>query len=930
MNMENTHYLPGSLVKARGRAWVVQNGSADDWLKLRPLAGAEDEEAELSPLLEAVGPADFPMPDPERNGAFSCAKLLYDALRFELRSGAGPFRSFGSIAVEPRSYQLVPLMMALRQETVRLLIADDVGIGKTIEAGLILRELIDRGAVSSAAVLCPPHLVDQWTEELQNKFNIHAEALTASSAASLEKRVPHGRRLVDEFPYLVVSLDYIKSERHRDHFRTIAPACIIVDEAHACTRSGDARQLRFDLLKKLADDKTRHMLFLTATPHSGNEEAFYNLLSLLDPEFEKLKDAVVRADDPLRQKLARHFVQRRRIDIDEWQKKAAEEGKGFPTRETTEITYKLSNERQNFFFDVQDYCDRLVKSADGKNALIWYAVLALLRCVSSSPRAAVKALENRLAADADLEREVLSDFADGGEEMDETSDIEPAARTEESEALMKLLADARRLETSGNDHKLSLLEKHVESLLQSGYQPVVFCRYIATAEYVAEALKDKFPGAAVECVTGALVPEERRERVEALGSAEKRILVATDCLSEGINLQEHFTAVVHYDLAWNPTRHEQREGRVDRFGQRAKTVRCSMIYGQNNPVDGFVLNVILKKSQAIQKSLGVIVPVPEDQTRINEALVRAALFKKPAGEAAQMDLLADDDGVAELNEKWTDAIERVSRVRTVFAQRALHPEDVYPLWTAQQKVLGSHEDLAFFCREASALMGCRLEETGTPEVFRVPVHAFRDESLRVRFADEGIEENAKLDFDALHRSSPFVRLLSEAFVAQATKEGTEGAADEARAIARSAVTESAAVARKTAVFLLRIRYQMMLRYRNQLRRCLLAEEVLPVAAEGFRNTKWGEGEAALALLSEASRANLSREAAARNVRGAIEFYESQGASVRAIAEGRAKQLLSDHQRLREYSTGGAVTEVKVCSPIDLMGVFVLLPADDEE
>src|SRR3954471_15222133 len=108
-------------------------------------------------------------------------------------------------------------------------------------------------------------------------------------------------------------------------------------------------------------------------------------------------------------------------------------------------------------------------------------------------------------------------------------------------------------------------------------------------------------------MTGELPPEEHRRRIEALTEASIErtpVLVATDCLSEGINLQHLFTAVVHYDLAWNPTRHEQREGRVDRFGQQAAEVRCSMLWGQDNPVDGFVLNVILRKGETIQKELG--------------------------------------------------------------------------------------------------------------------------------------------------------------------------------------------------------------------------------------------------------------------------------------------------------------------------------------
>src|SRR5690606_25594427 len=163
---------------------------------------------------------------------------------------------------------LVPLLLALRLSTVRLLIADDGGIGKTIEAGLIARELMDRGEIARLAVLCPPHLVEPCQGELAERFNLQAVALTSSSAARIERNLPHGVSLFDHHPVVVVSLDYIKTERHREYFLAIAPECIIVDEAHTCVTGGQGKQLRYELLQRLVKDTERHLIMLTATPHS--------------------------------------------------------------------------------------------------------------------------------------------------------------------------------------------------------------------------------------------------------------------------------------------------------------------------------------------------------------------------------------------------------------------------------------------------------------------------------------------------------------------------------------------------------------------------------------------------------------------------------------------------------------------------------------
>ena len=154
---------------------------------LRPVGGLDEEVTGVLPAVEPVAPATFRLPGREDLGDFASGWLLRDAARLSTRAAAGPFRSFGRIAVEPRPYQLVPLMLALELDPVRLLVADDVGIGKTVEACLIARELLDRGEIRRIAVLCPPHLAEQWQRELAEKFHLEAELVLSSTIQRLER-----------------------------------------------------------------------------------------------------------------------------------------------------------------------------------------------------------------------------------------------------------------------------------------------------------------------------------------------------------------------------------------------------------------------------------------------------------------------------------------------------------------------------------------------------------------------------------------------------------------------------------------------------------------------------------------------------------------------------------------------------------------------
>ena len=580
-------FSPGELVRARGREWVVVDAS--NALTLRPLSGSESDLETIIPELEAdpVTYASFEPPAlTDKAGGRDAAQLLRDALRLSLRRGAGPFRAAGRINFEPRAYQLAPLMMALRQDVIRLLIADDVGIGKTIEAGLILREMLDRGEIDRFTVLCPPHLVEQWTGELESKFSIPATPVTASEAARLERNLPNTVSIFEAYPFTVVSMDFIKSERRFFDFKRACPSMVVVDEAHSAVSAGKGRQRRYELVRSLADDPERNILLLTATPHSGDETAFHNLLGLLDKEFAGLQDAGGERQRQLRERLAGHFIQRRRRDIDAWKEPGL-----FPTHETSNFPYRLTGEYEEFYGQILDYCAEVIESVEGetKKRLAFWGTLALMRCVGSSPAAAARALKTRAQLDpsAISESELSAQTLDD-EELSE-NDLEPGVGIED-QSLASLIATADKLSSEvEKDPKFKALIKALEDMLKKGHSPVIFCRYIATAEQIGAALQKFASKHVVEVVTGSMPSEEREIRVEELGGHENRILVATDCLSEGINLQAWFDAVIHYDLSWNPTRHQQREGRIDRFGQKAPIVRSVLMYGENNPVDGAVL-----------------------------------------------------------------------------------------------------------------------------------------------------------------------------------------------------------------------------------------------------------------------------------------------------------------------------------------------------
>ena len=935
-----TEFVPGALVRARGRDWIVLPNEEPGVSRLRPVDGLDAEAVGIYRSLEpdAVKPSRYLPPDPEKAGDFTGGLLLRDAVRLGLRSGAGPFRSMGRLSVAPRPYQFVPLIMALRMDPVRLLIADDVGVGKTIEASMIARELLDRGVINRVGVLCAPHLCEQWEEELRTKFNMDAAIIQSSRIGRLERGLP--RRDISLYQYyrhLVVSIDFVKSERNRRMFLDNAPDFIIVDEAHTTARpSGDrsgTQHQRYALIRELANDDSRHMVLTTATPHSGIEESFRSLLGLLDESFDVLDEV-----DIPHAKLAPHFVQRKRVDLKSW----LGVDTPFPEREASERSYTLSGEYLRLYEDILEYCRGYVSSdgmAQQRRRVRYWAALSILRCVLSSPRAARAVLENRKPSSSEIS---VEDFADemfsqqilDSSEEDQATDYIPTTALDdqdtELDATERRLLDgflkrAEALEGEERDAKLGEVSRSVSDLLAEGYSPIVYCRFIQTARYVAEhlqrILQRRHPQLQVKAVTGDDGDsEQRKETVLALAGEPVRVLVATDCLSEGVNLQEHYDAVVHYDLPWNPNRLEQREGRVDRFAQTKPTVKTVLIYGSDNEMDLVVLDVLLRKARTIRQRLGISVPVPVNSEQVVNALVDSVLLRGRR-QARQLTLALEDASVSRLHQAWDQMADKEERTRAYFAQHGIEPDDVARELAEMEPVLGSPQDVQRFIANVIQRFNGDLRETRSKGVFLFEPGDLRDRIVAragkplfpLSIAFDGV---APPGVTLLGRNNPAVATAAEAVLAQALR------GQDSR-FARSSAIFTNAVELRTAVLVLRLRYLI------EGASSQFAEEVVTGAFQREGDAiRWLAPlqEQSLKLLSEGDSqlaANISPAERRDHILWALDML-GEGWYKEIVSE-RTAALEAAHNRLTK-TIKGEPAKVIPHEPPDIIGCYVLVPA----
>lgn len=931
----------------RNREWIVQPSDDTEVMLLKPLGGSEDEITGIYLPLnnpdDRIDSTDFPKPTVAQLGNYSTAKLLYNAARLSFRNGAGPFRSMAKLSFRPRSYQMVPLIMALKQDIIRLMIADDVGIGKTPESLLIAKELLERREIKRFAVVCPPHLCDQWQREIKDKFDLDAVIIRSNSQARLDREIQGDVSVFQYFPYQVISIDYIKSDTRRNVFIKECPELCIVDEAHTCAKPSGANrsaQLRYSLIYDLSQKDKQHLVLLTATPHSGKPEEFQSLLGLLKPKFETITLGVAKQEE--RKEIADHFVQRKRADIIKWM----DEETLFPERDSGEVGYRLSAEYALFYNELLDFARGLTvgsqKESKIKQRMRYWTALALMRGCMSSPRAGLEMLERRvnnqnleLDEEADLTENPVMDNNEAFDADNTPSQIMDKTGWESEELksikkLQKLLEQAQgiKLDTKAKNALQLVLEWMGEN-----FNTVIFCRYIATAKYLGEILgpelKKKFGKEIdVQVITSEDPDEVRKQRIDDMKPFVRRVLIATDCLSEGINLQESFNAVLHYDLPWNPNRLEQREGRVDRFGQSSPTVKTYLLYGKDNPIDGVVLKVLIHKVREIKRDLKISIPFPDDSQSIMDAVLQSVLLNpKKIQENLQLGLFDGSEKIKEaeleITRKLDDAAKREKASRDLFAQHAIKAQDIDEDLKAVDEAIGNPNTVQDFVKEAMAYLGAQMDgfkEGYKLYYFNLP-EALKNTlpiDLKKQFITITFKSPTPDGYVYLGRNHAFVEQLSQHIMAAAINPEPNFT------IARAAVIKTKAVAIQTTLLLFRVRNVIGEKGGSTQ---LVAEEMLLWGYEGMAEEKQflslDQARNHLEIASSSEMLTEPRKQA--TLKEELEGLDSIKKDFDQVALQRAEVLVKAHEKFRKLVGGVKYQPVLPVLPMDIMGIYVLIP-----
>lgn len=587
--------------------------------------------------LESMEAFEPTLPSLKDLGDHALQTMFLQAAKIEALHGTAPFLALQRSSVVPVEYQLVPLVMALRLQPCRLLLSDTTGLGKTVEAGLIMCELLARNQARSVLIITPANLRKQWKEQMRDFFHQDFKILSGETRKSLERSIPPGADPWLYFDRLVVSIDYAKDVKIRHEILKRQWDLVIVDEAHNAsmphTGSGKKADMdRYDAVREIAD-RCKHLLLLSATPHNGYTDSYCSILGMLGTN---LVTGVGTDKKPNLLVGRNHVCQRTRKDIKAWFDLVGREFP-FPERESqekTECGVELHKEYRTVLNKLDKFLDALQAQAAElrrEHVAEWFR-LHLHRRALSSPEALRISIMNRIRKlDAPLEdagidnADQLSGLVVDKVTGDDEGEGQAVLKADESlldigflreverEEWLKLLNELKKIGPTKDSKLQALCSVIIPELFDIGKgspvtapRVIVFTSYKDTLDYYAEHFK-----AALNCpvftLDGSLSEAERNRRFAEFSESPKAVLIATDVISEGVNLQSASCMVVHESVPYNPNRLDQRNGRVDRYGQKSPFVYIRTLYCKDTS-DEDVMELLVRKLDRMRRDQGFSPP----------------------------------------------------------------------------------------------------------------------------------------------------------------------------------------------------------------------------------------------------------------------------------------------------------------------------------
>lgn len=624
---------PGSVIQVRSATWKVLGTSSLKRgyreIHCRGLSGlVRDKEArfvwDLETGARVLDPAAVRLVPDTSSGLIDTKLHLEAAFRNTPTTTRQPL-TLGRAAIDDLTFQHLPVERALAQDRVRLLIADDVGLGKTLEAGLITSELALRGRADRILAVTTRAMLTQFQKEFWTRFSIPLSRLDSAAIRRMRNRIPAHYNVFDQFDRSIVSIDTLKRDTQiRDAIKHSYWDLIIIDEAHnaAARKAAAGSNSQRAELAQLLSRRTDSLLLLTATPHDGSQESFASLIEMLDPTRVPNPARLHRSD--IEDLVVRRFRSSPEV--------VADIGRAVPKRELFRRNFPLSLEEEGAYQSIAElHLDLDEQSTRGRAIDLFRTTLA--KAIFSSPAACLETLERRIrgiengtARGTDEDRDRLRNLAD------EVVAINTDAFSKYQD-LVRMLRDMR---WTGRDPRDRL---------------VIFSERIATVSWLANRLREDLGLSAdqVARVDGGSVEADVRtqEVIEAFGQERSpiRILIASDMASEGLNLHFQCHRLIHFDLPWSLLRFQQRNGRIDRYGQDRPPLITYFVGESTHPKvrQMWVLEKLVAKDEAAQSGVGdPAVFLGKGDAEEEEAVVAEAVAAGIGAEAfdAQMDARA--------------------------------------------------------------------------------------------------------------------------------------------------------------------------------------------------------------------------------------------------------------------------------------------------